>query len=104
MFESNCSFAQKFSSWIDSSEKFEKLAETRLNIVCFRGVFDPNITDTRNQELLKLINLTGKVFITPTIYKEKFAYRVAVSNWQTDHNDLKILTNVLSQAYSDLLE
>ena len=103
LFEANCTFAQNLTSWIDGSDHFERLADTRLNIVCFRGIFDSDEANVRNRDLLKRINRSGKLFMTPTTYKGNFAYRLAASNWQTAPDNLTIVTKALSHAYRSLL-
>ena len=104
IFEENCRFARELSDWIDTSDGFERLAETRLNIVCFRGRYPEHVADKQNRNLLKRINGIGRIFMTPTTYKGCFCYRLAVSNWQTGVADLKAVTSTLIEAYEGQTE
>ncbi|MDJ0630632.1 MAG: pyridoxal-dependent decarboxylase [Rhodobacter sp.] len=99
IFEDNCRFARRLSDWIDASQDFERLAETRLNIVCFRGSYEDETVDARNRDLLQRINGSGRLFMTPTTYKGRFCFRLAASNWQTGDGDLNIVTDTLTQAF-----
>lgn len=98
IFEENCRFAHRLSEWVDATSDFEHLAETQLNIICFRGRYAEAEADAQNRALLKRINGSRRLFITPTTYNGHFCYRLAFSNWQTSDSDLATVTDTLIEA------
>ena len=90
--ERNCAFAKKVAEFVEKDEELELLTPTKLNVVLFRS---KSITDTSdNAKLVAAINGTGKLFLTPTVYKGEPALRVAVCNWQTTEDEDLALTIV----------
>jgi len=55
----------------------------------------------KTQQILATLNKTGKVFITPTVYKGLFCLRAAFVNWRTTAADLDIAIEALINAYQD---
>lgn len=93
----NCiEMANLFAGYIEQQHGLELLAPVRLNTVCF------TLKGKENQEQVQLflekINSTGKVFMTPTIYKGKKAIRAAFVNWRTNAHDVYTAGEVITQA------
>jgi glutamate/tyrosine decarboxylase-like PLP-dependent enzyme len=98
MVERHLELAQLLSRRVDDTPELERLAETRLNIVCFR--FRPaGLAEERLDEL----NLTlgqdvledGRVFFGTTRYEGKVAFRPAIVNWRTREDDVNLIVDVL---------
>ncbi|KAI9770933.1 MAG: hypothetical protein M1840_002637 [Geoglossum simile] len=54
--------------------------------------------DGLNRELVGMINSTGKIYVSGTVWDGNPASRIAVSNWRIDERrDLAIVTNVLEE-------
>jgi hypothetical protein len=66
-----------------------------MNVVCFT-LKSADLTLEKIQAFLAKIRDDGRVFFTQTIYKGTPAIRAAISNWQTDSNDIEIAKEVLS--------
>lgn len=89
--ENSVEMAACFGQFIENSGAFELLAPVRLNTVCF------TLSREENQEnvsgFLTHLNDTGKVFMTPTVYKGKKGIRASFVNWRTTKQDIEIVTN-----------
>jgi glutamate/tyrosine decarboxylase-like PLP-dependent enzyme len=98
MVERHLELAQRLASRVDDETTLERLAETKLNIVCFR--YRP--PDASEEELDEL-NLAlgrdvledGRVFFGTTRYRGKVAFRPAIVNWRTDERDVDLIVDVL---------
>ena len=92
--------SNQFGEFINEHKNFELLAPVRLNTVCF------TLTDCENQEkvntFLTLLNDTGKVFMTPTVFNGKNGIRAAFVNWRTTENDIKIVTHLMNKIINGL--
>lgn len=87
--ENSVEMAQLFGQFIEDNKNFELLAPVRLNNVCF------TLFGNENQEkvstFLTLLNSTGKVFMTPTVYNGKKGIRASFVNWRTNETDIEIV-------------
>lgn len=95
--ERNCSAAQYLGAEIDKLGSFELLAPVRMNVVCFTIAGLDSIQATRS--FLNAVRDDGRVFFTPTVYKNRPSIRAAVSNWLTERADMDIALNALSTVY-----
>lgn len=84
--ENNVEMALLFADFIKEKPLFELLAPVRLNTVCFT-LKDENLVDG----FLNQLNATGKVFMTPTVYRGKKGIRAAFVNWRTTKEDIEIV-------------
>jgi glutamate/tyrosine decarboxylase-like PLP-dependent enzyme len=97
----NCILLSKrFGQFIEDNDQFELLAPVRLNTVCFTLAGKEN-QEKVNQFLL-LLNDTGKVFMTPTIYNGQKGIRAAFVNWRTTENDIAIATKLMTEIIDQL--
>ncbi len=98
--ERNCALAERLGERTRSSQDFVLLSDVRLNIVCFT-LNAERLDASLIAKFLGAVREDGKVFFTPTAYRDKPAIRAAVSNWQTIENDIDIafesLTHVLKE-------
>lgn len=85
--ENNCDLAFALGEKMKDSKYFTLLAPVHLNVVCFtlKGNGGLKIND-----FLEKLKNRGKIFLTPTVYKDISAIRVAFSNWRTTEEDLEI--------------
>jgi aromatic-L-amino-acid decarboxylase len=76
--------ANKFAHKVMSDDHFELLAPVSMNLVCFRykpdGVEDEDQLNEINQNLLQMINKTGKLYLTHTKLKGKYTLRMVMAN------------------------
>lgn len=92
--ERNCAMARRLGDYIRGSERFSLLSPVRLNVVCFT-LSDSATTFENIKTFLNAVRDDGKVFLTPTVYKDRPAVRAAVSNWQTSPEDIEIAFDAL---------
>ncbi len=100
MVERHLSLARHLGALVDASPRFERLAEVKLNVVCFRadpgGLEEPEL-DRLNSELGKALLDDGRVFAGTTVYAGHVAFRPAIVNWQTTEPDVELLLEVLEE-------
>ena len=98
MVERHLHLARHLAERVDSRPELERLAEVRLNIVCFRarpeGVPEEDL-DELNRELGEALLRDGRVFAGTTTYDGRIAFRPAIVNWQTRERDVELLVDVL---------
>ena len=68
---------------------FELLAPIRLNNVCFTLKGEHN--QEKVSQFLSVLNDTGKVFMTPTVYQNRKGIRASFVNWRTTEDDVKLV-------------
>lgn len=89
--ERNCYLAKFLGEQLQQSGKFKLLAPVRLNTVCFTfsDKYKP-FTFADIKQYLTRLQERGKVFLTPTVYKDTPAIRATLSNWRTQQSDIEI--------------
>ncbi|MBK6265215.1 aspartate aminotransferase family protein [Marivirga sp. S37H4] len=87
--ENSVEMAQLLGGYIEAHKSFELLAPVRLNNICFTLAGDEN--QDKVFDFLKGLNETGKVFMTPTIYKGKNGIRASFVNWRTNSKDIELV-------------
>ncbi|GED67170.1 amino acid decarboxylase [Brevibacillus reuszeri] len=101
--EENVAMARLLAQKIEQEDKFELVAPTRLNVVCFTlKQQDQVITFDDIKLYLDRLKQEGHVFMTPTIYKGKPAIRAAFSNWRTTRDDVDIIWHSLCKVRRDM--
>src|SRR5215213_3153916 len=98
MVERHLELAQRLASRVDDEPDLERLAETKLNIVCFRvhpAGFDESKLDALNTALGRDILDDGRVFFGTTRCDGKVAFRPAIVNWRTTERDADLVIDVL---------
>jgi glutamate/tyrosine decarboxylase-like PLP-dependent enzyme len=91
--DNNIQLAQLFGKFIDESTAFELLAPVRLNTVCFTLRGDENQNNVKS--FLAKLNDSGKVFVTPTVYKGRKGIRAALVNWRTNEKDVEVVMELM---------
>ncbi|MFL5892721.1 MAG: pyridoxal phosphate-dependent decarboxylase family protein [Solirubrobacterales bacterium] len=98
MVERHLRVARHLGERIDASPQLERLADVKLNIVCFRarpeGTPEEEL-DKFNRELGEALLRDGRVFAGTTSYEGKVAFRPAIVNWRTQEEDVDLLVDVL---------
>jgi glutamate/tyrosine decarboxylase-like PLP-dependent enzyme len=93
--ENNIQLAQLFGQFIQNSNDFELLAPVRLNTVCF------TLHGEENQDNVKIflskLNDSGKVFMTPTVYKGRKGIRAAFVNWRITEKNVEIVIELMKK-------
>jgi len=98
MVEQHLDLAERLSERVDAEPELERLAETKLNIVCFRfrpeGLSEEEL-DELNLALGQDVLEDGRVFFGTTRYRGKTAFRPAIVNWRTEEGDVDLIVEVL---------
>jgi glutamate/tyrosine decarboxylase-like PLP-dependent enzyme len=98
MVERHLALARHLGERVDREPELERLAEVKLNIVCFRarppGIGEEEL-DALNRELGEALLIDGRVFAGTTVYDGRVAFRPAIVNWQTTEGDVDLLIDVL---------
>jgi glutamate/tyrosine decarboxylase-like PLP-dependent enzyme len=95
--ENNIALANQFAQLLEQKTIFRLTAPVRLNVVCFSIDTENGKSDKLNKVLEKL-KISGKVFITPTLYKGIACLRAAFVNWRTTEEDILIAIDELIKA------
>jgi aromatic-L-amino-acid decarboxylase len=77
--------AQEFAGWVQSDERFEVVAPTPLNLVCFRYKGD----DKNNQQLMDALNQSGDLYLTHTRLRDQLVLRLCVGQTNTAERHVK---------------
>ncbi|MBW2093073.1 MAG: aspartate aminotransferase family protein [Deltaproteobacteria bacterium] len=80
--------AQEFESWIREDDRFELMAPTSINLVCFRyhpqdRSYTEEELESINKDLIDEINHSGNMFVSHTKLKGKFTIRLVVGQTNT---------------------
>ncbi|HZB95849.1 MAG TPA: pyridoxal-dependent decarboxylase, partial [Herpetosiphonaceae bacterium] len=98
--------ARQFCAWVDSSPVFERLAPTPFSTICFRahpqGIDDEVVLDRLNAEIMEAANTSGKIYISHTRLKGKFALRLAIGNLRTTEKHVADAWQLLQEQAMDL--
>ena len=98
MVERHLALARHLGRRVDEEPELERLAEVRLNIVCFRvrpGNMPEADLDELNRRLGEALLADGRVFAGTTTYEGRIAFRPAIVNWSTEEDDVDLLIDVL---------
>lgn len=77
--------AQELLGWIQADPRFEVMAPAPLNLVCFR-LIGP---DQANEELLRKLNASGRLYLSHTRLNGKFTLRICVAQTNTEIEHVK---------------
>lgn len=94
----HCRLATVFQFWVDQDPHFECLAPVPFSTVCFRaradGVAEEEI-DAANQRILESVNAGGKVFLSHTKVRGRYALRLAIGNLRTQEKHVRLAWDLL---------
>jgi glutamate/tyrosine decarboxylase-like PLP-dependent enzyme len=100
MVERHLSLARRLALQVDDAPDLERLADVRLNIVCFR-YRPPDLTeadlDALNARIGKAVLEDGRVYVGTTRYGGRVAFRPAIVNWRTTEGDVDLVIDVIRE-------
>jgi len=88
--------AQMFRSWVESDQRFELMAPSPLNLVCFRL----KESDEVNESLMNRINQSGKMYFTHTKLNGKFTLRMCIGQSHTEEEHIREAWNTIHSGVS----
>ena len=98
--ENSALMALHFGNALVEDGNFELMARIRLNNVCFTLKGDHN--QEKVMPFLTTLNDSGKVFMTPTVYRGRKGIRASFVNWRTSENDIRIVIEEMKAVFSEV--
>jgi aromatic-L-amino-acid decarboxylase len=83
--------AELFESWILDEPGWEVTAPRHFSLVCFRH----DGSDEENERLLERVNDSGEVFLSHTRFGDRYVLRLAIGNFRTTEDDVRLAWEVL---------
>ena len=90
--------ASQFERWVRDEPGWEVVAPRHFSLVCFRLAG----TDEENEELVRRVNATGEVFLSHTRVGDRYVLRLAVGNFRTTEDDVRLAWDVLRREAAGL--
>jgi len=89
-----------FKEWIEEDGRFELMAPVQFSLVCFRfkkeGASEEELARL-NAELLEKVNQSGRVFLTHTSLKGRYAIRMAIGQRTTEEEHVRAAWALITQ-------
>jgi len=107
MVRRHVALAGEFAGWVEADSEFELLAPAALGLVCFRyrpaamATDGPGL-DGLNRKLLARVNASGRVFLTHTVLRGRYAIRLAVGQRCTEREHVEEAWRLVRAAAHDL--
>ena len=90
--------AALFEEWVRQEPGWEVLAPRHFSLVCFRL----EGSDEENEALLERINASGEVFLSHARLGGRYALRLAIGNFRTTEDDVRLAWDVLRREAASL--
>jgi aromatic-L-amino-acid/L-tryptophan decarboxylase len=90
--------AQLFEGWVRAEPGWEVTARRHFSLVCFRR----DGSDEENERLLERVNDSGEVFLSHTRFADRYMLRLAVGNFRTREDDVRLAWDVLRREAAEL--
>ncbi|HEX6463699.1 MAG TPA: pyridoxal-dependent decarboxylase, partial [Vicinamibacterales bacterium] len=87
--------ARLFASWVDASDRFERVAPVPFSVVCFRL---RGGDDAAHARVLDAVNASGDVFLSHTKLNGRYVFRLAIGNINTTEQHVARAWNLLNKA------
>jgi aromatic-L-amino-acid/L-tryptophan decarboxylase len=85
--------AELFEGWVRDEPGWEVTAPRHFSLVCFRYTG----SDDDNERLLERVNDTGEVFLSHTRFAGRYQLRLAIGNFRTTEEDVRLAWDVLKR-------
>jgi aromatic-L-amino-acid/L-tryptophan decarboxylase len=83
--------ARMFEEWVAAEPGWELAAARHFSLVCFRR----DASDEDNERLLERVNASGEVFLSHARLGNRYALRLAIGNFRTREDDIRLAWEVL---------
>jgi len=83
--------AELFESWVRAEPGWEVTAPRHFSLVCFRR----EGSDEDNERILERVNDSGEVFLSHTRFAGQYQLRLAVGNFRTTEEDVRLAWELL---------
>ena len=88
--------AALFEGWVRAEPDWEVVAPRHFSLVCFRKLG----SDEENERLLERVNDSGEVFLSHARLGGRYSLRLAVGNFRTTEDDVRLAWDVLRREAS----
>jgi len=99
MLREHIRLGELMAAWVDQAPNFERLATARFGLVCFRshpaGEDDEAVLEVRNERLVKALNASGKMLLTPTRLGGRYCLRLSIGHLATTEDDVRRAWNLI---------
>jgi aromatic-L-amino-acid decarboxylase len=83
--------AELFEGWVRAEPGWEVTAPRHFSLVCFRR----EGSDDDNERILERVNDSGEVFLSHTRFAGRYQLRLAIGNFRTTEDDVRLAWEVL---------
>ena len=90
--------AALFEEWVRAEPGWEIVAPRHFSLVCFRK----EGSDEENEQLLERVNDSGEVFLSHARLGDRYSLRLAVGNFRTTEDDVRLAWDVLRREAATL--
>ena len=90
--------AALFEEWVRAEPGWEVVAPRHFSLVCFRR----EGSDEGNERLLERVNSSGEVFLSHARLGDRYTLRLAVGNFRTTEDDVRLAWDVLRREATTL--
>ena len=90
--------AALFEGWLRDDPGWEVAAPRHFSLVCFRRAG----ADEDNERLLERVNASGEVFLSHARLGGRYALRLAIGNFRTSEDDVRLAWDVLNREAAGL--
>jgi aromatic-L-amino-acid/L-tryptophan decarboxylase len=90
--------ASLFEEWVAAEPGWEVVAPRHFSLVCFRR----DASDEENDRLLERVNASGEVFLSHALLGGRYALRLAIGNFRTTEDDVRLAWDVLRREAATL--
>ena len=106
MLREHIRLARLFESWVENDRRFELLAPVPFSLVCFRfnDGRDNESLDIFNKKLLDKVNAEGRIFLTHTSLRGRFALRMAIGQRTTQEKHVREAWEIIVRKTEELLK
>ena len=87
-----------FEEWVRDEPGWEVVAPRHFSLVCFRR----DGPDEENERLLESVNASGEIFLSHARLGDRYALRLAIGNFRTTEDDVRLAWDVLRRELSSL--
>ncbi len=89
-----------FKKWVEDDSRFELMAPVQFSLVCFRlnkdGLTEEELARL-NAALLEKVNQTGRVFLTHTTLKGRYAIRMSIGQRTTQERHVRAAWDLITE-------
>ena len=99
----HCRLAKLLESWVRKSEDWEMLAPVPFALVCFRACpKSVKDLDALNENLMNVINESGKAYISHTKLNRQFTLRISIGNIKVEERHIEKLWSLLNEKLKEI--